>query len=39
VDGDIWIWSDGRGLEPEFYGTTQTVVTMGIFPLKGKSPL
>jgi hypothetical protein len=38
VDGDIWIWSDRRGLKHKFYWTTQTVVTMGIFPFKEKSP-
>jgi hypothetical protein len=38
VDGDIWIWSTRRGLKPKFYQTTQTMVTMGIFPFKEKSP-
>jgi hypothetical protein len=38
VDGDIWIWSTGRGLKATFYQTTQTMVTMGILPFKEKSP-
>jgi hypothetical protein len=38
VDGDIWIWSTRRGLKPKFYWTTQTMVTIGIFPFKEKSP-
>jgi hypothetical protein len=38
VDGDIWIWSTRRGLKPKFYETTQTMVTMEIFPFKEKSP-
>jgi hypothetical protein len=37
VDGDIWIWSTGRGLKPKFYYTTQTMITMGIAPFKKKS--
>jgi hypothetical protein len=36
VDGDVWIWSAGRGLKHKFYWTTQTMVTMGIFPFKEK---
>jgi hypothetical protein len=36
VDGDIWIWSTRMGLTPKFYWTTQTMVTMGIFPFKEK---
>jgi hypothetical protein len=39
VDGDILIWSTGRGLKPKLYWTTQTMVTIGIFPFKGKFPL
>jgi hypothetical protein len=38
VDGDAWISSTRRGLKPKFYQTTQTMVTMGIFPFKEKSP-
>jgi hypothetical protein len=38
VDGDIWEWSVRRGLKPKFYWTTQTMVTMGIFPFNEKSP-
>jgi hypothetical protein len=38
VDGDIWIRSTRRGLKSKFYKTTQTMVTMGIFPFKKKSP-
>jgi hypothetical protein len=38
VDGDIWIWSTRKGLKPKFYWTIQTIVTMGIFPFKEKSP-
>jgi hypothetical protein len=38
VDGDIWIWSTRRGLKPKFYWTTQTMVNMGVFPFKEKSP-
>jgi hypothetical protein len=38
VDGDTWIWSTRRGFKPKFYLTTQTMVTMGIFPFKEKSP-
>jgi hypothetical protein len=38
VDGDVWIWSTKRGLKPKFYWTTQTLVIMGIFPFKEKSP-
>jgi hypothetical protein len=37
VDGDIWLWSTRRGLEPKFYWTTHTMVTMGISPFKEKS--
>jgi hypothetical protein len=28
----------GGGLKPKFYYTTQTMVTMGIFPFKEKPP-
>jgi hypothetical protein len=35
VDGDIWIWSTGRGITL----TTQTMVTMGILPYQGKIPM
>jgi hypothetical protein len=28
----------GEGLKPKFYQTTQTMVTMEIFPFKEKSP-
>jgi hypothetical protein len=38
VDADMWIWSTRRGLKPKFYYTTQTMVAMGIFPFKEKSP-
>jgi hypothetical protein len=38
VDGDIWTWNTRRGLKPKFYETTQTMVTMGIFSFKEKSP-
>jgi hypothetical protein len=38
VDGDIWIWSTRRGLKHKLYWTTQTMVTMGIFSFKEKSP-
>jgi hypothetical protein len=38
VDGLIWILSTRRGLKPKFYLTTQTMVTMGIFPFKEKFP-
>jgi hypothetical protein len=37
LDGDIWIWRTRRGLKPKFYWTTQTMVTMEIFPFKEKS--
>jgi hypothetical protein len=36
VDGDIRIWSAGRGLKPKFCWTTQTMVTMVILPYQGK---
>jgi hypothetical protein len=39
VDGDIWIWSNRRGLKPKFYQTTQTMVTMGILSYQGKIPM
>jgi hypothetical protein len=35
VDGDTW--STRMDLKPKFYYTTQTMVTMGIFPFKEKS--
>jgi hypothetical protein len=38
VDGDICIWSARRGLKHKFYWTTQTMLTMGIFPFNEHSP-
>jgi hypothetical protein len=35
---DIWIRRTRRGLKPKFYLTTQTMVTIGIFPFKEKFP-
>jgi hypothetical protein len=37
VDGDIWIWSTGRGFKSKFYWTTQTMVTMESSPSR-KNP-
>jgi hypothetical protein len=36
VDDDIWIWSTRRGLKPKVCYTTQTMVTVEIFPFKEK---
>jgi hypothetical protein len=38
LDGDIWIWSTGRGLKLTLYWTTQTMVIMGNFPFNEKPP-